>query len=297
MTALTCGTVRRHLTAYCDRELELGLHLAVRAHLGDCGACRLQVEEIEALGRAVRESAAARGWRARSHDLDAVRNDVIGRVQAERAYAVAHGVQRMVDDLRVLWAAAGATMATAVCVAALLGLVRLTLHEMPYSMAAVIGALADPGSNRNPLSVDGRMLLPRPASDSEMPAPVLRGEEAVLMLSAIVTREGELRDLALLEPGLRGLSAGNPAVVKLLDTVSQTRFQPARSGGAPVAVNVVWLLAHTTVVGKEGTEVIRLAAPAQWRRVRQIPAPAPQPPTGPPISSTEPEPEVRPVSV
>ena len=285
MKSLTCTTVRRHLAAYCDRELDLGQHLAVRVHLADCQACRREGEEIEALGRAVRQSAAARR-RARRDDLAAVRNGVVGRFQAERAYSVAHGIERMIDDLRMLWAAAGATMATAVCVVALLGFVRLTLREMPYSMAAVIGALADPGSNRNPLSVDGRMLLPRPASDSGMPSPVLRGEEAVLMLSAVVTREGELRDLAVLEPGLRGLTAENPAVLKLLDTVSQTRFQPARAGGTPVAVNVVWMLAHTTVFGKEGAEVVGLAP--TWRRVRETRAPAPPPPSVP-ISSAEPD--------
>jgi hypothetical protein len=285
MTPLTCAAVRRHLAAYCDRELDLGMHLAVRVHLGDCQACRREGEEIESLGRAVRQSAPARR-RARRDDLAAVRHGVVGRFQAERAYSIAHGIERILDDLRMLWAAAGATMATVVCVVALLGFVRLTLREMPYSMAAVIGALGDPGSNRNPLSVDGRMLLPRPAADSGMPSPVLRGEEAVLMLSAVVTREGELRDLAVLEPGLRGLTPENPAVLKLLGTVSQTRFQPARAGGAPVAVNVVWMLAHTTVFGKEDAEVVRLA-PA-WRRVRETRTP-PAPPPSVPISSAEPD--------
>jgi hypothetical protein len=282
---LTCAAVRRHLAAYCDRELDLGMHLAVRVHLGDCQACRREGEDIESLGRAVRQSAPARR-RARRDDLAAVRHGVVGRFQAERAYSIAHGIERILDDLRMLWAAAGATMATVVCVVALLGFVRLTLREMPYSMAAVIGALGDPGSNRNPLSVDGRMLLPRPAADSGMPSPVLRGEEAVLMLSAVVTREGELRDLAVLEPGLRGLTPENPAVLKLLGTVSQTRFQPARAGGAPVAVNVVWMLAHTTVFGKEDAEVVRLA-PA-WRRVRETRTP-PAPPPSVPISSAEPD--------
>jgi hypothetical protein len=285
MTPLTCAAVRRHLAAYCDRELDLGMHLAVRVHLADCQACRREGEDIESLGRAVRQSAPARR-RARRDDLAAVRHGVVGRFQAERAYSIAHGIERILDDLRMLWAAAGATMATVVCVVALLGFVRLTLREMPYSMAAVIGALGDPGSNRNPLSVDGRMLLPRPAADSGMPSPVLRGEEAVLMLSAVVTREGELRDLAVLEPGLRGLTPENPAVLKLLGTVSQTRFQPARAGGAPVAVNVVWMLAHTTVFGKEDAEVVRLA-PA-WRRVRETRTP-PAPPPSVPVSSAEPD--------
>jgi len=285
MTPLTCATVRRHLAAYCDRELDVGLHLAVRVHLADCETCRREGEEIETLGRVVRQSAPARR-RARHDDLATVRNGVVGRFQAERAYHVAHALDRILDDLRVLSAAAGATVATAVCVVALLGFVRLTLREMPYSMAAVIGALADPGSNRNPISVDGRMLLPRPASGSQMPTPALRGEDALLLFSAVVTREGELRDLAVLEPGLRGLTAENPAVLKLLDSVSQTRFQPARAGGTAVAVNVVWMVAHTTVFGKQDAEVVRLA-PA-WRRVRGAHAPATPPPSVP-ISSTEPD--------
>jgi hypothetical protein len=285
MTPLTCATVRRHLAAYCDRELDVGLHLAVRVHLADCETCRREGEEIETLGRVVRQSAPARR-RARHDDLATVRNGVVGRFQAERAYHVAHALERILDDLRVLSAAAGATVATAVCVVALLGFVRLTLREMPYSMAAVIGALADPGSNRNPISVDGRMLLPRPASGSQMPTPALRGEDALLLFSAVVTREGELRDLAVLGPGLRGLTAENPAVLKLLDSVSQTRFQPARAGGTPVAVNVVWMVAHTTVFGKQDAEVVRLA-PA-WRRVRDAHAPATPRPSVP-ISSTEPD--------
>jgi hypothetical protein len=283
MKRLNCRTVRRRLAAYCDRELELGLHLAVRMHLAGCDACRHDAEEIDALGRLVRQTVATRRP-VRREELATVRYGVLGRVQAERAYTLAHGIQRMIEDLRMIWAAAGATIATAVCVLALLGFVRLTVREMPYSMAAVIGALADPGSNRNPLSVDGRMMLPRPASDTEMPPPVLSGEEALLMFSAVVTREGELRDLAVLDPGFRGIDPENRAVAKLLDTVSQTRFQPARAGGAPVAVNVVWLLAHTTVVGKDGVEVVHLTNPA---RVREARTPAPARPSVP-ISSTIP---------
>jgi glyoxylase-like metal-dependent hydrolase (beta-lactamase superfamily II) len=72
---------------------------------------------------------------------------------------------------------------------------------------------------------------------------------------------------------------------------------PDHVGGAPVAVNMVWMLAHTTVIGKEGAEVIRLAAPTPWRRVRGMRTPPPTPPTGPPVSSTEPETETRTLSV
>ena len=51
----------------------------------DCQACRREGEEIETLGRAVRQSAPARR-RARRDDLASVRNGVVGRFQAERAY-------------------------------------------------------------------------------------------------------------------------------------------------------------------------------------------------------------------
>ena len=35
-----------------------------------------------------------------------------------------------------------------------------------------------------------------------------------------------------------------------MDAVSSTRFQPAQRGGAPVAVNLIWLFERTTVRGK-----------------------------------------------
>jgi hypothetical protein len=39
-------------------------------------------------------------------------------------------------------------------------------------------------------------------------------------------------------------------VLSMLDAISRSRLEPARFGGSPVAVNLVWLLAHTTVKGK-----------------------------------------------
>jgi hypothetical protein len=48
------------------------------------------------------------------------------------------------------------------------------------------------------------------------------------------------------------------------------------AGGSPVAVNVIWLMAHTTVVGKE-----TLASPAV-RRVRRLQVPTPVAPVATP---------------
>jgi hypothetical protein len=39
-------------------------------------------------------------------------------------------------------------------------------------------------------------------------------------------------------------------VSNILDAISQARLQPAELAGSPVAVNLVWLLAQTTVKPK-----------------------------------------------
>jgi hypothetical protein len=95
-------------------------------------------------------------------------------------------------------------------------------------------------------------------------------EDAVFMVAAVVTREGRVSNYEVLRPvaeqaarGDRGArSARTPrgagvergeraervdpmAVVG--DTVRQSRFTPAQTPGGAVAVNMVWLLARTTV--------------------------------------------------
>jgi hypothetical protein len=69
-------------------------------------------------------------------------------------------------------------------------------------------------------------------------------EDVVLPLSVIITREGRVLDVSVLGDD-HGRDFSN-----VLDALSRTRLQPAQAGGAPVAVSLVWLLAHTTVRGK-----------------------------------------------
>ena len=53
---MSCEHVERDLDAYLDRELDAESAMGVRRHLSDCGACRRQVAEREALGRLVRSA-------------------------------------------------------------------------------------------------------------------------------------------------------------------------------------------------------------------------------------------------
>ncbi|MBM3769696.1 MAG: hypothetical protein FJW27_00100 [Acidimicrobiia bacterium] len=61
-------------------------------------------------------------------------------------------------------------------------------------------------------------------------------------------------------------------VANLLDAVSRARFEPASVAGLPVAVNMVWMVAHTTV---RGTPVaseppVVVSPPAKKRRVASL---------------------------
>ena len=123
--------------------------------------------------------------------------------------------------------------------------------EHPYSMADRITTLANPGSDRNPLPIDMLMLAPRPLTEGP-PLESMSDEEAVFALAAIVTREGRISDYELLHAGARkprrrAGGSSHDEVNALLDTVRQSRFAPAQTPDGAVAVNVVWLLARTTV--------------------------------------------------
>jgi hypothetical protein len=116
-------------------------------------------------------------------------------------------------------------------------------------MASIIDALGNPGSDDNPMRLDAHMAPPRlwiPELYDD--SPELAGipqDDAVFAFATVVTREGRVAESELL------LSQGAPArdMRWMRDAFSNVRFAPAQAGGAPVAVNMVWLLARTTVRG------------------------------------------------
>jgi hypothetical protein len=135
-----------------------------------------------------------------------------------------------------------------VCVSAVTTVNRVARAEQPDSMADVISRLANPGSDRYPLQLDSEMLAPRPlnggwALDS------IPGVEAAFALAAVVTREGRVGNFELLQSSVRGggMADESDQISALLDAVKHSRFTPAQTPDGVVAVNVVWLLARTTV--------------------------------------------------
>jgi hypothetical protein len=79
-------------------------------------------------------------------------------------------------------------------------------------------------------------------------------EEAVFALAAVITREGRVARYQLLQSVRarvlrRWTAAESNDVNLLLDAVKRVRFTPARTSDGAVAVNMVWVLARTTVRG------------------------------------------------
>jgi hypothetical protein len=79
----------------------------------------------------------------------------------------------------------------------------------------------------------------------------------------------------------------------MIEAASRAEFEPARAGGAPVAVNLVWLLAQTTVVGSpdDVERLIRPIAPSPSALgphvpvvLRAKPIPAPVAPVAAPVA-------------
>jgi hypothetical protein len=250
MILRSCSSVRRRLPDFCDGELPVGEQIEVQAHLRHCAACAAEVQELRDVGDALRAGAIEV-----RDDLGGLSATVVSRLKAERDESLPVRVSALFEDLHVVWAALSAAAATAACLAVMVGMFYFAARERPDSLAALLAAAAAPGSNANPVSVDGRMALPRALSDDTFTAPTIEGEgDAVFTLAAVVTREGRIANLELLRSNDRDrtfrTAVRREEVLNLLDTISRARFQPARLAGSPVAVNVVWLYAHLTVRGK-----------------------------------------------
>ena len=246
MIRWSCRATRRSLEAYHDGELPMEAQAAIQTHLRQCPGCSAERNRLRQVTTELRAAVLAHA----PTDPDALGRQVLVRLAVGSQPSLGRRVRALFNDMHLVWPALGAVAATLACVAAALGLMRLTLREQPASMAALIGILADPGSNRNPISLDGRMLAPRTDPVDGINPPVVDREDAVFALAAVVTREGRVSNLELLLQDAGRAPVGRRAIVELLDAAAQTRFEPARAGGSPVAVNVVWLLAQTRVRGR-----------------------------------------------
>ncbi len=262
MKALTCAAALRSLQAFHDGELAVSSQIAVSAHVDHCDACAAAFAELDQLGSLLR--AAAPGHTPLPcEEAQVFTSTVVNRAKAEHDASFGARLHNLLEDLPVLYAGVGASFATTMCLVLMLGMMRFATIERADSLAGILNFLATQGSNENPFVVDARMMMPR-ALDATFSSDELlvvgedylggrgTGRDAFVALSAVVTREGTVANLELLGDGLEaepGAADVNDAkrVEELMGAVSRARFEPAMRRGLPVAVNMVWVVTHTTV--------------------------------------------------
>jgi hypothetical protein len=238
---LGCERARDMLQAFVDLELPMAEQVLVESHLRWCDTCAARVDDLRLIGAAVRLGAATAPMHAAAaRELSAIQSEVLTLVRAEQEQSFGTRFRALFADMRFLWPALGASAALAICLLGATTMNRVARNEHPDSMADRIAALADPGSDRNPLQLDARMLAPRPLTGGAV-LESMPDEEAVFALAAVVTREGRVGNFELLHASERD------EVSALLNAVKHSRFAPAQTRDGAVAVNVVWLLTRTTV--------------------------------------------------
>lgn len=244
MTLFTCAAVRRRLQAFHDRELPIRELIDIEEHVHGCAGCTGELRSMHAIGNALRTSAATRP----ADDWIGLQWAVIGRMRAEAAESLAARFGRMFDDLHLIWIGLAATVATFICGAVALGALHLASSDRNDSLAAMMAVVSAPsGSNLNPVRSNQYLQVPPSVPKSGaielmLARPVSGHDEVVLAFSAVVTREGRLSGVSVLNPERR-----SDEILPILDVLSRATLEPGRVGSSPVAVNLIWLMAHTTV--------------------------------------------------
>ena len=299
---LGCEHARELLDGFVDGELSMADQVALESHLRWCRPCANRVEDMRLIGASLRlggHPPAPDDARA----LSAIQSGVLARVRVEREQSFSVQVRGMFDDMRLLWPAVGATAALVACLFASLSVMQAATAENPESLAAMIDRLdrpatpvlppANPGSDQNPLRLDGWVSFPR-ALDGAFALESMPDDEVAIALSAVVTREGRIATYDLLPsegPAARRSGQDDAKeVTAVLDAVKRSRFSPAEAAGTKVAVNMVWLLVRTTARGSVAVPTRADARPARPDPdvVKPAEAEDPPPPSVPSTDATAP---------
>ena len=252
----SCADVRSRLEAFYDGEVPFPERLAIQNHLSECVSCNLEAEEITALGSTLRVMASEVCEHAAVEPLR-LTAQVIEQLGVEEQLSVRTQVVALFQDMHLVWAGIGATVATLICVIGSASVLHAANQERPDSLAGVISLLANPGSNANPVRLNYDMMAPRAVTD---PSIEMTEEDAEYALSAVVSREGRVQGIEVINDAQ---PLGKRAVVNaMLNEAYRVQFAPAQARtGDAVAVSMVWLLANTTVKGRhdDGLGMLRQA--------------------------------------
>jgi len=252
--SMMCGSVVDLVEALHDGELSIDEQVQVERHLEVCAACHStarELREVRDLMGAGIEARAPRDEARLSRDLETMSQAVVSRVRSEREASWPVQVARAFEDLHFVYAGLGAMSATASCVLTIAAVLHFAPAQREDSLSGVLAALAEPGSNRNPVSLDERMELPRFDDENvgvlEALPDATTPQASTLAVAGVLTQEGRVAQAEILPA-----REDDELERRVMQAVSATRFRPAQRDGAPVAVNLIWLFEQTTVRGKSG---------------------------------------------
>jgi hypothetical protein len=141
------------------------------------------------------------------------------------------------DDLHLVWIGLASTAATCLCAGAVLSMLHFASPERQDSLAAVIAVMAAPsGSDLNPARLDGRIQAPSVPENGLVYATLERSVmdgDLVVPLSAIVTREGRVSGLELLNKWQDGREVTNDCRGALARTIGTRAVRWVAGGRQP----------------------------------------------------------------
>ena len=279
-----CLDVRERLEAFHDGELSIDERIAIQDHLSECSACNGSAHDLIELSSTLRGLAGAGAGDDQSIEALGIPARVVERLNVEERFSIRAQITDWFQDMHLVWAGLGASLATAICVIGSASVLHAANQERPNSMARVIAVLASPGSNDNPIRLNYEISPPRAATDAGIDMAEAEGEYT---LSAVVSREGRVQGVEMINQ-----PADLPGVNAMLNDAYRMKFAPATARGDAVAVSVLWLVSNTTVKGRHDVDVQALR---QAMRLKTAPEPiAPLP--IPADATGEPKPQAAPLA-
>jgi len=253
MTTLDCRHVRRSLQEYHDGELSVAAQIAVRTHVDGCVACAAKLEDLQQVRHALR--ARFKGHQAISQDEHAqFQRAVEARLRAELSVSFSERLHEWFADMRLVYAGMAGSVAALICAVGMMNMLHVAAvaNAGPHSFAAIVKELA-PAPQQPAASdldvVDARLLMPEALNASVAVETEPDITDAAYAVAYVVTREGRVTNVEMIDArsGLPVSSEIRATFNKLTRALARQSYVPARVGGLPVAVNIVRLVANTTV--------------------------------------------------
>jgi hypothetical protein len=246
MLTWTCARVRDELSAYYDEELPVADRIAISDHLDRCPSCRLEADDLDAIGRALQATARVEDV-AVMPGLSRLQTDILERWNAEEKASLGRTIRDLFDDARRTSACVGVSVVTSLCLAMSAFVLAQSPIRHPESLKAAMTLSSR--ARTTDIYLPSVEMLPRAYADAIMPATVVNRDDEEVAFAARVTADGYLEELELIGDRTRSgrRLPTHDELSELLNAAATARFEPARAAGTPVSQNVVWLLSHTTV--------------------------------------------------